>query len=129
MRSPSASTSDAIGLVATSMMPTTATVPPMKQSAALTNFRTPMSARKRARRDVQKPRKVIAQSANVAQNWAGDRSVSASRTLEIGATTSYASGVRRLAVTEASGRVTSTSGDNEKTAVITSVAVITSGHR
>jgi hypothetical protein len=111
------------------MMPRTATVPPMKPSAALTKFMAEKPARERARRYVQKPKKVTAQSAKVAQYWAGERSVSASRTFEIGANKAYASGVLRLAVTDASGWATSISGDNEKTAVITSAAVITSGHR
>src|SRR5450830_1628416 len=129
MRSRSARASDAMGLPATSMMPKAATVPPTKPSAALTNFMAETPPRERARRYVQKPKKVTAQSAKVAQYWAGERSVSASRTLEIGAKRSYARGVLRLAVTDASGWATSISGDNEKTAVITSVAVITSGHR
>src|SRR6266446_10490816 len=127
MRSRSARASDAIGLAAMSMKPMTARVPPMKQRAARRNLVATNRARERALRFIQAPRNRTAQSAKVAQYWAGERSVSASRTLETGANASYASGVRRLAVTDASGRVSSTSGGNEKTAVITSVAVITSG--
>src|ERR1700682_1017682 len=128
MRSRSARASDAIGLVATSMMPTTARVPPRKPSTALRNLVATKPTRERAQLYAQSPKEVAAHSAKVAQYWAGERSVSASRTLETGANTSYASGVRRLAVAGVSIRVSSVSGGNEKTAVITSVAVIASGH-
>src|ERR1700724_537530 len=129
MRSRSARARDAIGLGATSMMPMTATVPPMKQRTALRNLAGTKPARERALRYVRRPRKIAAQSPKIAQYWAGVRSVRASRTLETGANASYPNGVRRLAVSGALARVTSINGDNEKTAVITIVAVITSGHR
>src|ERR1700686_1591742 len=114
MRSRSARARDAIGLGATSMMPMTATVPPMKQRAALRNLAATKPARERALRYARRPTKMVAQRAKVAQYWAGVRSVRASRTLETGANASYANVVRRLAVCGALVRVTSISGDNEK---------------
>ncbi len=70
-----------------------------------------------------------AQSANVAQYCAGERSVIASSAFEAGANRSYKNDVCRVAARGEAGLAMSTSGDNEKTAVITRVAVITSGHR
>ena len=74
-------------------------------------------------------KKQIAQVANVAQYCTGERSVMASRTLETGANRSYSSGVRRVAASGEAPVLTSTSGGDEKTAVITSIPVTTSGHR
>jgi hypothetical protein len=55
--------------------------------------------------------------------------VIASSTLEAGAIRSYSSGARKVAASGRAGLTTSTNGGNEKTAVIDSIAVITSGHR
>src|SRR6266516_6393339 len=118
---------DAIGRGTTSMIPRTATVPPASRSAALVALVATDPAPERTQPRVQTPAKTTAHNANVAQYWDGESSVSASSVLEAGATTSYANDVRRLAVSGASGWATSTSGGNEKAAVITSVAVTTSG--
>ena len=68
-------------------------------------------------------------SANVAQYWAGDRSVIVSSTVETGANRSYSSGAHKVAASGSAGSPTSINGGNEKTAVTDSIAVITSGHR
>ena len=73
--------------------------------------------------------KQTAHRMNVAQYCAGERIVIASRMLEAGANRSYRNGVSRVAWGGKPGLATFTRGDNEKTAVIMSVAVITSGHR
>ena len=52
-----------------------------------------------------------------------------SRRLEAGANTSYSSGVRSVAAGAELTLAMSISGDNEKAAVISTVPVITSGHR
>jgi hypothetical protein len=111
-----------------SMMPATAIVPPrnpIAERAERAAVRRPNALRCRTIVAAKK----IAQSANAAQYWPGERSVMASRTFEMGANRSYNSGIRSLAVSGEAPVATSTSGGNEKAAVITSIPVITSGHR
>jgi len=112
------------------MMPATAIAPPRNRAAERVDragLNRP-DVRSSTTRAVP-TKKQIAQAANVAQYCTGERSVMASRTLETGANKSYSSGVRRVAASGAAPVLTSTNGDDEKTAVITSIPVNTSGHR
>src|SRR6476659_5060128 len=111
------------------MIPSSAIVPPRMadaERAVRKGQKRPSTRRWRTRAAA---RKQIAHSANVAQYWAGERIVIASRVLDAGANTSYRKGVRRVAAAANAGLATSISGGKEKTAVTISVAVITSGHR
>jgi hypothetical protein len=117
-----------MGLGATSITPRTATTPPT--NAMLRRARVRMFECLRLRAiDTANRANTIAQSPKVASCCLGVSSVNASRMLDIGAMTSYAIGVLRLACAGAALLATSTTGDAEKAAVTETASVMTSGQR